>query len=166
LVDLIQTDAPISPGNSGGAVINGRGEVVGVSEAYIPPTAGAVSLGFATPAATVVEVADELLATGKASHPFIGIQPGTLTPEIAQKLGVSRTSGVVVLEVVVPSPAADAGIKPGDVITAVNGKETPTSEAFIAELHSAKPGDKVNLTLLRNGVPQEIAVTVAERPAT
>lgn len=75
LVDLIQTDAASSPGNSGGAVLDAQGEVVGMSVAYIPPTAGAVALGFAIPAATVVEVADQLLATGIARHAYIGIQP-------------------------------------------------------------------------------------------
>ncbi len=166
LVDLIQTDAAISPGNSGGAVIDGQGHVVGVSEAYIPPTVGAVALGFATPAATVADVADQLLATGSAHHAYIGIQPRTLTPQLAQGLGVNRNSGVVVLAVGKPSPAADAGIRPGDLITALNGHDTPTAEDFIAALHSAKPGDHVQLTVLRGNQTLQISVTVADRPST
>jgi serine protease DegQ len=165
LVDLIQTDAAISPGNSGGALINGKGEVVGVSEAYIPPQAGAVSLGFATPAAAAVRVADELLATGTAHHSYIGIQPATLTPEIAKLLGISRTDGVIVLDVVKPGPAADAGIQPGDVITAINGKNTPSAEEFIAALNNTKPGDRVELTVQRGDATQKIQVVVADRPA-
>lgn len=166
LVDLIQTDAPISPGNSGGALIDGRGHVVGMSEAYIPPSAGAVALGFATAGATVVDVADQLLATGTAHHAYIGIQPRTLTPQIAQQLGVNRTSGVVVLAVGKPGPAADAGIKPGDVITAINGRDTPTAESLIAALLVTKPGDKIQLTVQRGGATQQISVTVADRPST
>ncbi|MCW2553508.1 MAG: serine protease [Mycobacterium sp.] len=165
LVDLIQTDAAISPGNSGGALINGKGEVVGVSEAYIPPQAGAVSLGFATPAAAAVRLADELLATGTAHHSYIGIQPATLTPEIARLLGISRTDGVIVLDVVKPGPAADAGIQPGDVITAINGKNTPSAEEFIAALNNTKPGDRVELTVQRGNATQKIEVVVADRPA-
>lgn len=166
LVDLIQTDAPISPGNSGGALMDGQGHVVGVSEAYIPPTTGAVALGFATPSATVVDVADQLLASGIAHHAYIGIQPRTLTPQIAQQLGVNRTNGVVVLAVETPSPAADAGIKPGDVITALNGQDTPTAESFIAALQPTKPGDKIQLTVQRGSTTQHVSVTVADRPAT
>jgi S1-C subfamily serine protease len=166
LVDLIQTDAAISPGDSGGALVNGQGQVVGVSEAYIPPTAGAVSLGFATPAATVVDVADQLLASGTAHHAYIGIQPATLTPEIAQLLGINRTDGVVVLDVVKPGPAADAGIQPGDIIVAFNGKDTPTAEIFVAALNATKPGDRVELTLQRGDATLKITVTVADRPAS
>jgi serine protease DegQ len=112
LVDLIQTDAPISPGNSGGAVINMRGEIIGISEAYIPPSAGAVSLGFAIPAATAVQVAEELLADGTAEHAYLGLTPGELTPQIADQLGIQASTGVVVLSVDEDGPAGRAGIRP------------------------------------------------------
>jgi serine protease DegQ len=164
LVDLIQTDAPISPGNSGGALLDGQGHVVGVSEAYVSPTAGAVALGFATPAATVVDVADQLLASGTAHHAYIGIQPGTLTPQIAQQLGVNRNSGVVVLQVAPDGPAQTAGIRIGDVIIALNGQDTPTAERFTAAIHAAKPGDKIQLTVQRGGATVQLTVTVADRP--
>jgi S1-C subfamily serine protease len=166
LVDLIQTDAAISPGNSGGAVLDAQGEVVGMSVAYIPPAAGAVALGFAIPAATVVDVADQLLATGTARHAYIGVQPATLTPEIARLLGMNRTSGVVVMQVETPSPAAEAGIQPGDIITSFNGRDTATAEELIAALRGLKPGDRVQLTVLRGDKTQEITVTVAERAPT
>jgi serine protease DegQ len=124
-----------------------------------------VSLGFAIPAGTVVKVADQLLATGHASHAYIGIQPATLSPEIAQKLGVGRSSGVLVLQVVKPSPAADAGIEPGDVIIALNGQQTPTAEKFIAVLSAAQPRDRIELTVVRGDATKNITVTVADRPA-
>jgi serine protease DegQ len=165
LVDLIQTDAAISPGNSGGAVLDGQGDVVGVSVAYIPPTAGAESLGFAIPAATVTDIADQLLATGTARHAYVGIVPATLTPEIAQMLGVDQTSGVVVREVAPGSPAEAAGIQPGDIITAVNGQETPTAEKFIATIRATKPGDRIELDVVRGTTTVKIPVTVADRPA-
>jgi len=166
LVDLIQTDAAISPGNSGGAVLDAQGDVVGMSVAYIPPAAGAVALGFAIPAATVVDVADQLLATGAARHAYIGVQPATLTPEIARLLGINRTSGVVVMQVETPSPAAEAGIQPGDIITSFNGRDTATAEELIAALRGLKPGDRVQLTMLRGAQTQQITLTVAERAPT
>jgi S1-C subfamily serine protease len=166
LVDLIQTDAAISPGNSGGAVLDAQGDVVGMSVAYIPPAAGAVALGFAIPAATVVDVADQLLATGAARHAYIGIQPATLTPEIARLLGTNRTTGVVVMQVETPSPAAEAGIQPGDIITSFNSRDTATAEELIAALRGLKPGDRVQLTVLRGAETQQITLTVAERAPT
>lgn len=166
LVDLVQTDAAISPGNSGGALLDGQGDVVGMNVAYIPPETGAVSLGFAIPAATVMEVAEELLTSGRASHAYIGIQPATLTPQIAEKLGVSRSSGVLVLQVVTPSPAAQAGIEPGDIVVALNGQDTPTAEKFIAALQAAEPGDRIELTLLRGDATNNITLVVADRPAS
>jgi serine protease DegQ len=124
LVDLIQTDAPVSPGNSGGALLDRQGHV---------------------------DVADQLLASGTAHHAYIGIQPGTLTPQIAQQPGVNHSSGVVVLQVAAGGPAQAAGIRTGDVITALNGQDTPTADSFTAAIHAAKPGDKVQPTVLRGG---------------
>jgi serine protease DegQ len=164
LVDLIQTDAPISPGNSGGALVNGRGEVVGISEAFIPPSQGAVSIGFATPAATVVNVVGQLLRSGRAQHAFMGIQPGDLTPQIAQQLGVSASAGVVVLDVVGGGPADKAGIRPGDVITALDGKQLATVEDFLAALRPHRPGDVVTCSYLRGNSSREAKVTLADRP--
>jgi serine protease DegQ len=164
LVDLIQTDAAISPGNSGGALVNGAGQVVGISEAYIPPSQGAVSIGFATPAATVVDVVRQLLRQGRAQHAFMGIQPGELTPEIAQELGVSQTEGVAVLDVVDGGPASKAGLRPGDVITAVGGKQVASVEDFLAVLRPHKPGDTVTVTFLRGDASQSTDVTLADRP--
>ena len=164
LVDLIQTDAAISPGNSGGALVNGAGQVVGINEAYIPPSQGAVSIGFATPAATVVNVVQQLLRQGRAQHAFMGIQPGELTPEIAQQLGVSQTEGVAVLDVVEGGPAAKAGLRPGDVITAVDGKQVASVEDFLAVLRPHKPGDTVTVTFLRGDASQSTDVTLADRP--
>ena len=126
---------------------------------------GTTHLTGGTPAAAAVRVADELLATGTAHHSYIGIQPATLTPEIARLLGISRTDGVIVLDVVKPGPAADAGIQPGDVITAINGKNTPSAEEFIAALNNTKPGDRVELTVQRGNATQKIEVVVADRPA-
>jgi serine protease DegQ len=164
LVDLIQTDAAISPGNSGGAVVNANGQVVGISEAFIPPSQGAVSIGFAIPADTAVNVVNQLLRTGRARHAFLGIQPRDLTPEIAQQLGVSASSGVVILDVVDNGPAAKAGMQPGDVITAINGKQVSSVEDFLATLRPLSPGQTVTVNYLRGQDKRDAKVVLANRP--
>jgi S1-C subfamily serine protease len=165
LVDLMQTDAPISPGNSGGAVVNSRGQVIGISEAYIPPAAGAVSLGFAIPAATAVEVADQLREDGTAEHAFIGLSPGTITPQIANQLGLQDTEGVVVLSVVPRGPADEAGIRPGDVLVSLEGEELASPEDLLAALRARSPGESVTVNRQRGGEAADVEVTLTDRPA-
>lgn len=158
LVDLIQTDAAISPGNSGGGLVNAEGNVVGINEAYIPPGAGAVSIGFAIPASTVVDTVDELLEDGAASHPYLGIVPARITPRIAEELDVDVESGVLVVQAAQGGPAARAGLRPGDVITAFNGTDVESIEEFLGELAGLDPGDTVEMTVVRAG--QERTVTM------
>lgn len=164
LIDLLQTDAAISPGNSGGALVNGRGEVIGINVAYIPPSARAVSIGFAIPAATVIDVVEQLLDDGTVSHAFFGIQPTALTAQIAARLGAEVDDGVVVLGVVARGPAEDAGIEEGDILTSLDGQEIRTVEDFLAALRGKEPGDRVTVTLVRGGDEQEVTVTVTDRP--
>jgi serine protease DegQ len=165
LVDLIQTDAAISPGNSGGALVNGAAAVIGVNEAYIPPSAGAVSLGFAIPSATVVNVVDQLLRGGRVQHAYLGIEPTTLTADIAQQLGIETTGGVVVQALGQGGPAAAAGIRPGDIILSVGGTPTPTTSELYEALRDHKPGDEVDVRIIRDGAQQPITVTLGDRPS-
>lgn len=107
ITDLIQTEAPISPGNSGGAVVNGNGEVIGRSEAYLPLSSGAVAIGFLTPATTVTDVADELLKNGKAKHPSLGVVPTDITAQVAQRFNLPTTDGALILRVAAGGAAAE-----------------------------------------------------------
>jgi serine protease Do len=163
LVDLIQTDASISPGNSGGALLDVQGRVVGINEAYIPPTAGAVSLGFAIPSATVLDVADQLLADGTATHPYLGVSLGRLTPDIQQRLGVRTDRGALVLDVDENGPAARTGIRTGDVVVAFAGEDVGSVEDLLAALRKTEPGQRVPLTLARGDARQEITMTIGSR---
>lgn len=166
LVDLIQTDAPISPGNSGGALVDAEGAVIGISEAYIPPQAGAVSLGFAIPAATVVDIAQQLEEDGRAEHAFAGFVPAPITPQIADQLGVGTTEGVIVAQIVDGGPADEAGLRPGDIITAIEGTKTPTPEDLLAVLRKQAPGDTLQFTVQSPGQDsRQVEVTVADRPS-
>jgi serine protease DegQ len=164
LVDLIQTDAAISPGNSGGALVNARGEVVGINVAYIPPEQGAVAIGFAIPGATAVDVVGQLLRDGRATHSYLGIQPDQVTREVATQLGLDQASGVVVLAAIDGGPAAKAGLRPGDVIVAIDDARIETVEDLFSELRQRKPGSRVRLTIMRDGRQQEATVTLADRP--
>jgi S1-C subfamily serine protease len=159
-VDLIQTDAAISPGNSGGALINTAGEVVGINDAYLPPETGAVSIGFAIPADTVVSVVEDLREDGTVTRPFLGLTPAALTPQIQQQLGVDVDRGVVVLDVVAGGPAAEAGIRPGDVVTALDDERLDTVESLLGALRDVEPGQRVGLTVVRGGQEQVVTVTV------
>lgn len=163
LVDLIQTDAPISPGNSGGALVDVCGHVVGVNEAYIPPQAGAVSLGFATPSIVATTTADQLIAHGVAQHPFLGVNITNLTPDIARALGTSVKHGVVVVGVVPGGPAATAGIRRGDVVVKLAGHRVTDYADLLGELRTTKPGSQVPVTVNRGGDVHTFTVTIGSR---
>jgi S1-C subfamily serine protease len=164
LVDLIQTDAAISPGNSGGALVDGDGRLIGINVAYIPPQERAVSIGFAIPTTTVVPVVRQLLASGEAEHAFLGIQPAPVTPEIASEFRLGVDHGVLVQDVT-PGGAADrAGARPGDVILALGGREIRTVEDLFAELRRHAPGERTTLVVLRDGERRRLGVALAERP--
>jgi S1-C subfamily serine protease len=163
LANLVQTDAAISPGDSGGGLLNDKGEVIGINEAFLPPSTGAVSIGFATPASTVEQIVPQLLKNGKAAHPFIGVQVAQLTPDLAQQLGVKASQGAVVLSVDSGSPADKAGIQEGDVITAVDSTQVAAVEDFAGALRSHQPGDVVTLKIVRGRTTKTVKVTLAEQ---
>ena len=160
LVDLIQVDAAISPGNSGGALLDATGRVIGINEAYIPPAAGAVSLGFAIPAATAVDVAEQLLADGRAIHPFLGVSLARITPQIAEELGVPVRDGALVLAVQPGGPADAVGVRAGDVIVEFDRRSVATVEDLLDFLRDTTPGEEVPLTVARSEGSKEITVVV------
>jgi S1-C subfamily serine protease len=164
LVGLLQTDAAISPGNSGGALVGGSGQVMGINVAYIPPAGGAVAIGFAIPSAVVVDVADELLADGQVEHSFLGIALRALTPQLAEQYGIGTEAGVLVIQVEPGSPADDAGIRAGDVITGIDGEPVDEPGDLLAQLRTRDPGDRVQLRILRNGEEQTVEVELGAAP--
>ncbi|MGF1472689.1 MAG: S1C family serine protease [Rubrobacteraceae bacterium] len=163
LVDLVQTDAPISPGNSGGALANRDGEVIGINVAYLPPGAGAESLGFAIPSNTAISVADQLLESGEVSHPYLGVSLGDLSPEAAEEFGLEADSGAVIAEVVPNEPAAQAGLQAEDVVVAIDSEEVGSSGDLISALRDYAPGDTVTLAVLRDGEEIDLQVRLGER---
>lgn len=166
LVDLIQTDAPISPGNSGGALADAEGRVVGINVAYIPPAGGAVSIGFAIPAPTVASVVEDLLDDGEASHAFLGVRLHTVTRGLAEQYALPADDGALVLAVTEDGPAAEAGIEAGDIIVAAGGEPVRAVGDLLGELRRRDPGDDLDLTVVRDGDERDVTVTLADRPDT
>ena len=164
LVDLIQTDAAISPGNSGGALVGADGRVIGINVAYIPPQARAVAIGFAIPAATVTDVVAQLLENGEVQHAFLGVRPAELTPQIAEQFDVQAESGVIVLSVVEGSAAEEAGLQAGDVIVSLDGEPVASVGDFLSALRRRAPGDTIELGVLRDGQEQTLSATLRNRP--
>lgn len=163
LVDLIQTDAAISPGNSGGALVDFEGRVVGVNVAYLPPAGGAVSIGFAIPSPTVTDVVRDLLDDGRAEHPYLGVSLTQLTPEIAERFDVAAREGAIVGVVERGSPAGRSGLEPGDVITGIDGGEIRAVEDLFGALRRSDPGDTVALEVLRDGETSRVEVRLGRR---
>ena len=161
LIDLIQTDAPISPGNSGGALVDRAGKVIGINVAGAPM---GNSIGFAVPSPTVISVVGQLLGTGDVRHAFLGIGRSNLTPDIAQRFAIPPGEGVAVISVVPGSPADGAGLALADVLLELDGSPIRAVEDLWAALRLREPDDHVTLTLLRAGAAVEVEVTLAERP--
>ena len=163
LVDLIQTDAAISPGDSGGALANERGQVVGINTSYVPPQSGTVNIAFAIPSTTAVSVADQIIENGKAVHAGLGGEFTNLTPEIAEQLDASAESGAVVTAVDPNGPMSDAGLDTGSIIIAIGDEEVRDSGDLVASLRKYKPGDETDLTVGSASGERQITVELGER---
>jgi serine protease Do len=160
--DYIQTDAAINPGNSGGPLINLRGEVVGINSAIFSRTGGNIGIGFAIPVNLAKELVPQLREKGKVTRGWLGVLIQRVTPEIAESLGLEQARGALVADVVANGPAAEAGVKVGDVIVEFDGH--PVSESNeLPMLVARTPLEKqVTLKLMRDKEPIELAVTIAE----
>ncbi len=164
LVDLIQTDAAISPGNSGGALVDASGQVIGINVAYIPPQEGSVSIGFAIPAPTVRRVIAQLVRTGRVEHAFLGVDLRELTRQIAEDFEIPVNEGVLIFSVVADSGASRAGLIAGDVITAIAGERLRTIEDFLRVLRNRAPRDTIAIEVVRGEETQQIEATLTDRP--
>ena len=149
--NFIQTDASINPGNSGGALVNLRGELVGINSAIYSPSGGNVGIGFAIPSNLASQVMRQLIATGTVTHGSLGLAAQDITPDIAAALGVNAGIGALVTRVRAGSPAAAAGIAPGDVVTAVDGKPVRSAGDLMNAQGILPVGSTVQLALLRDG---------------
>jgi serine protease Do len=162
--DFIQTDAAINPGNSGGPLFNMKGEVVGINTAIVSPQIGQ-GIGFAVPISLAKQLLPQLEKGTKIARGYLGVTVGDLTPELARGFGLGEgVKGAVVQDVIASAPAGKAGVKAGDVVTAVNGKPVEDRGQLTRTVASIPPGGKASLSLLRKGKKTEITVTVGTRP--
>jgi serine protease Do len=170
LQNFIQTDAAINPGNSGGALINAKGELIGMNTMILTSGSGFggeggnVGIGFAVPSNMAKQVMDQIIKTGKVSRGYIGVNLGPLTPELAKAFGVNEPHGAVIGDVTPGAPGDKAGLKSGDVITAIDGKKVEGPDDLTMDVISHAPGSKVTLDVVRDGKPMTVAVTLGQRP--
>lgn len=163
-VDMIQTDAAINPGNSGGALVNGRGEIIGINTAIFSRGGDNAGIGFAIPVETARAIADQLIEHGEVQHAFLGIQGQTVDPQVAELYGLPVSAGAVVAAVVEGTPAAEAGLQRGDIITALGGRDITSMEMLAGLIQRHQPGDTVELTVHRGGEELALEVTLRARP--
>jgi serine protease Do len=165
LTDLIQTDAAISPGNSGGALVDRAGEIIGINVAYLPPSeTGAVNIGFAIPSDTAVSVADQLIETGEVSSAYLGVRTTDLSPEDAERFDLPVQSGAIVKTVEPGSGADAAGMRRGDIIVALGDAQVEGTGDLLGALRDYRPGDTVEVAVVRDGEEQTLNATLGERP--
>lgn len=164
LVNLIQTDAAINKGNSGGPLINLRGEVIGINAAIYSPTGGSVGIGFAIPVNAAKDIIDELIKHGKVIRPWLGVSLGPIDKELEKYLGLKDRNGAVVGGVVSGSPADRSGVQSGDVIIEIDNKKVLKPEDLINVVKGSKVGDSLSLLVIRNRQLKLIKVKLGEMP--
>jgi serine protease Do len=162
--NFIQIDAPINRGNSGGPLFDQEGEVVGINTAILSPTGGSVGIGFAIPSNTVKTVVAQLEKSGHVTRGFLGVEAQAITDGMTSALNLKAKTGALVASVEPDSPAAHAGLQPGDVITSVNGDEVKNPRDLAVDIAAVKPGDEAKLGVTRNGEVQSMSVKVATMP--
>ena len=157
-VPFIQTDAAVNPGNSGGPLFDGSGAVVGINAQIYSQSGGYQGLSFAIPINVALKVKDQILATGRAEHARLGVSVQDLNQALAESLGLSRPDGALIVQVGEGSAAAAAGLKPGDVVTAVDDQPMVRAGDLSGRISMAKPGDTVGLTVWRDKAARRVAV--------
>ena len=162
--NFIQTDAAINPGNSGGALVDAAGRLLGINTAILSPSGGSLGIGFAIPVRTATEVMTQLLQTGRVDRGWLGVEAQTLTPDIARGLGLPDKPGAIIIRLLRGGPADDGGMKPGDVVVALDGKPITDTVDLINRTAAIKPGEEGRYTVLRSGGEVELAVKTGRRP--
>jgi serine protease DegQ len=163
--NFIQTDAAINPGNSGGALIDTHGYLIGINTAIYSNNGGSMGIGFAIPVNLAKQVMESILKNGSVTRGWIGVEPQNLSKDLAESLGLpGNTEGVLLSGVLEEGPAARGGVKPGDVLTAVNDHKIKDVRQLLNQIAQIGPGNEANLRILRKGKELELKVQTGKRP--
>jgi serine protease DegS len=162
---FIQTDAAINPGNSGGALINALGELVGINTAIFSQSGGSNGIGFAVPIQLASAVMRQIIENGRVIRGWLGMTGQNLTPALAESLNIHAHTGVLVSGVLEDGPAARAGIRPGDLITAIDRQRIAGSPQMLDMIAAKVPGSPLTVTVYRDGSEQDLVAFVGERPS-
>ncbi|EPD43653.1 MULTISPECIES: S1C family serine protease [Delftia] len=163
--NFIQTDAAINPGNSGGALVDASGNLLGINTAIYSRSGGSMGIGFAIPVSTAKLVLDGIVKDGRVVRGWIGVEPNELSPELAETFGVKADSGVIITGVLQAGPAAQAGMRPGDVIVQVGDKPIRNVSELLTAVAALKPGEAAKFDVRRGEGPVELQITPGLRPA-
>ncbi len=164
--DFLQTDASINRGNSGGALVNTNGELIGINSQILSPSGGSIGIGFAIPSNMARAVMDQLIKNGKVRRGMMGVTIQPISADLAASLNLPTTRGAIVSSVQAGSPAEKAGIKRGDIITAINDQQIADSNNLRVVIASTAPNTPVTVTLLRDGSEMKLKMDLAELPAS
>ncbi len=163
--NFIQTDAAINPGNSGGALVDVNGHLVGVNTAIYSRSGGSMGIGFAIPTSTARSVMESIVQDGQVTRGWIGVEPRELSAELAESFGISQGTGVIITGVLQNGPAAKAGLRPGDLIVAVNERAVNTVPELLTQVASLKPGEQATLGIVRRQLASTLTVVPGRRTA-
>ncbi|SEN35343.1 serine protease DegQ [Nitrosospira multiformis] len=162
--NFIQTDAAINPGNSGGALVDASGNLIGINTAIVSRTGGSLGIGFAITAGVAKQIMEQIIRTGGVTRGWIGVEVQDMTPELAESFKRPTTSGALIAGVLKGGPADRAGVKPGDIIVGVGGKEVTDSSGMLNLVAALPPGNMATITVMRNQNKKAIEIKVGKRP--
>jgi len=162
--DFIQTDAAINPGNSGGALVDANGSLIGINTAIFSRSGGSQGIGFAIPANLAREILDDIVTHGRVIRGWLGIDAQQMTLDLASSFGLKTLSGVIIANVVPDGPGDEAGLRPGDILLAIDGKPILDPRETQVDIAEIPPGTKLPLTIVRGGEKREVTLNVGERP--
>jgi serine protease DegQ len=162
--NFIQTDAPINPGNSGGALVDTNGNLVGINSAIFSKSGGSLGIGFAIPETLAKQVMEQIVKHGGVVRGWIGVSMRDMSPELAQAYGLPNVQGTLVVGVLRGGPADQAGILPGDILTALDGKALTDSSTTLGQIAQLQPGQRAKATIIRRGQERGLEIVIGKRP--